>query len=559
MGINSDGEKKSDDAQGKLPSLLKKRSNSIGSTINLSQAEINRVIGIDNGNNSKQINTHFFTTERKNDSKQTNTVENGQQNKQDKGSFGTSDINLSEDFLFQPRNSVTRTPPNVTLSEDNSNEESIYYQNMNSQKRPRSESSPTFSDKSKVKKNNQQYDVPTETESHCQTHNTHDYTVQSTEEILNELLESLQIIHTHYEIDNQNDTRHILSALFTVHRHVTTFAFRIGQTEKANLQLKNEIKDITTNKRAETLTQNSQLDIPGTSKLPINGKSSFSEIVKSVAASNDPGNISGASTWKTPPTRKPKHETVIKIKGQTDSRAVIQEIKSNFKINNAGENFKSVKQTQSGSVIIECRDASQQQKLNENLAKSIKNVEMKNITSTDPMVMITGILKGFTPQDFIKEFIYENPSIIETFGDDVEDCFKFITKRDCRNNTKENWIYQTPPEIFKWLIRNNFLTLDMCPVYVKEYTNVALCFKCCLFGHVAKHCTTSECCHKCGGAHNPTRCTTTIYDCPNCKRSNLTPRNHTARDPTCPVYIQRIHRLKQSTNYANSETFLPVT
>ena len=492
-------------------------------------------------------------------------MKNGQQNKDSKESFSTDDVNLSQDFVFQPRNSVVRTPPNATLLEDNLkpnevfSEESMYFQNLNTQKRPRSGSSPACLDKSKVKKKNHQNDVSTE--SHCQTHNADNCTVQSTEEILNELLDSLQIIQTHYEAVNQNDTKLIQSALFTVHRHVTTFAFRIGQTERANLELKNKIKDITTYNMAESLTQSSQSNIPGPSKVkvPINDKTSFSEIVKSVPASNDPGNMSVASTWKTPPTRKPKHETVIKIKGQTDSRAVIQEIKSNFKINNAGDNFKRVKPTQSGSVIIECHNASQQQKLNESLTKSVKNVEIKNITNTDPMVMITGILKGFTPHDFIKEFVYENHDLIDTFGDNVEDCFKFITKRDCRNNTKENWIYQIPPEIFKWLIRNNCLTFDMCPVYVNEYTNVALCFKCCLFGHVAKHCTSSECCHKCGGAHNFTNCTTTVYDCPNCKRSNLTPRNHTARDTTCPVHVQRIQRLKQSTNYANKETFLSVT
>ena len=167
------------------------------------------------------------------------------------------------------------------------------------------------------------------------------------------------------------------------------------------------------------------------------------------------------------------------------------------------------------------------------------------------MIMITGILKGLSDKEFIKEFIAENLEVMDTFGLKAADLFKFVTKRECRNKSKENWIFQTSPQLFRWLIKNNNLTFDLSPVHVQEYTNVTLCFKCCLFGHVSKYCTGKECCYKCGEAHIVTECTATVNNCPNCTKLKLNDRNHTACDPNCPVFNQRIRRQQQLTNYSN--------
>ena len=108
------------------------------------------------------------------------------------------------------------------------------------------------------------------------------------------------------------------------------------------------------------------------------------------------------------------------------------------------------------------------------------------------MLMINGIEKGYMPEDFIEEFIKDNPVIKHAFGKDVSTKLKFVTKRMCRNKNKENWIFQTNPELFKWLIKNENLTFDLTRAYIQEYTNLAMCFKCCYFGHVAKYCQGTQ-------------------------------------------------------------------
>ena len=91
-------------------------------------------------------------------------------------------------------------------------------------------------------------------------------------------------------------------------------AFRIGQVEMENLNLRSIQQQI----------RNMQLTQPPQDHTA--SKLSYSAITQSTSrtpASHmaNPGN----SEWKTPPQQK-RHETIVKIKDQTDSKIVLQEI-----------------------------------------------------------------------------------------------------------------------------------------------------------------------------------------------------------------------------------------
>lgn len=510
--------------------------------IDLSHADINKIIGIDN-KKPKQPEPYL------DDSKQERTADN-----KSKESFNTPDANLANELIFKPRISFFRTPPknmetyNEQQDKSNNDENEALedeYCNNSSQKRIRSSSSPaTMENRSKIKKPNSESGF----RNNEQVITNEQYALNNTEIALGEILDALQRIHENLELMPQNEAKKTSSDLFTVHKHVTNLAFKIGQTEKTNLELKNKIRELST---VKNVMLNSDIHTPP----PLSKTPYYCDVVRNVPAGNNPTLNSNVTEWKSPPPQNPKHETIVRIKENSDSRKVMQEIKDNLRASNVDGHFKRIKPLPSGSVIIECHDASQQKKLKETLEKANKNASVKNIFNLDPMIKITGVLKGHTPESFINEFVVDNPDILDTFGENVMNQFKYVTKRDCRNNSKENWIFQTPPALFKWLIRNNNLVLDLCPAFVQEYTNVSMCFKCCLFGHVAKHCTAKDCCHKCGSAHNSTQCTADVLDCPNCKRSNLSQRNHSARNSSCPVYMQRIARLQQQTNYSTPGNF----
>lgn len=200
-----------------------------------------------------------------------------------------------------------------------------------------------------------------------------------------------------------------------------------------------------------------------------------------------------------------------------------------------------------------CHNEDQQQRLQDALRKQ-GNFDTKELHNTNPMLMITGINLGYEADHFIHEFIEDNPTIKDIFGHDVEKKIKFVAKKSCKNIIKENWILQTEPDIFKWLIRNENLTFDLTKAYIQEYINLSMCFKCCNFGHVLKYCKADLCCFKCGAKHEPNQCPENApLDCPNCKRLNLDDRMHTARDLKCPAYLQKIQRQREYVNFTTSE------
>lgn len=256
-----------------------------------------------------------------------------------------------------------------------------------------------------------------------------------TEIILDQILNNLECIQQEAKKIVHSEIKHkIYSAIFKVQQNVTTLAFRVGNTGKENMELAHKLKNLTDkNKHANIPNRH---PIPEASTIaPANTQPSFSEILKS----------SAAAYWKTPPQRSKKIETIIKIKDQKNPREVINEIKKTIKESTTDGKFKNVKQLPSGSVIIECENETQQVMLKNILGN--KNMEVRNIANTDPMIMITGILKGIPVEHFITEFVEENYQLKEAFGSDIVKHFKYITKKECRNNSKENWIYQTTPEI----------------------------------------------------------------------------------------------------------------
>ncbi|KAK9674830.1 hypothetical protein QE152_g40824 [Popillia japonica] len=73
--------------------------------------------------------------------------------------------------------------------------------------------------------------------------------------------------------------------------------------------------------------------------------------------------------------------------------------------------------------------------------------------------------------------------------------------------------------------------------------------------HVAKHCNNEVCCHKCGENHDSRECPESQnLNCPNCKKLRLPERKHSARDPKCPAYLQKLNKQKQYINYTYNTT-----
>lgn len=201
-----------------------------------------------------------------------------------------------------------------------------------------------------------------------------------------------------------------------------------------------------------------------------------------------------------------------------------------------------------------CNEA-QQKKLKSTLQDK-PNIKIKETQNLNPMFTISGILKGYSDAEFIDELLRLNSEIeIDLPTRNIHREIKVVAKKSCRNITKENWILEAPPEIAKWFLKKQTIYFDLMKVYVQEHFNIAMCFNCAGFGHVAKYCTDKLCCHKCGASdHEGKNCNEPKLKCPNCIKMRYKEEDsqHSARDVNCPVYQKRFKNYKSQINYSDS-------
>lgn len=133
----------------------------------------------------------------------------------------------------------------------------------------------------------------------------------------------------------------------------------------------------------------------------------------------------------------------------------------------------------------------------------IKTSDLKN-----PMFVITGIYKGYSNDEFISELLRLNSDIENDLNiSNIDKQIKIVAKKNCRNATKENWILQAPPDITIWFLKRETVCFDLMRVYVQEHVNLAFCWNCCGFEHVAKHCKDKVYCYQCAEEHSGKDCT----------------------------------------------------
>lgn len=529
MNCDSDGTKTKTQKGGII------RHFSLGS---MPREEINKIIGINMDEKREEITTYIDKHKSKkrinkpqqehenNDESEiaisTRTIQGGTNDSDN--AFWENNENGNED-VFKPRLSIRRTPPKGDI------EQNVVGQICN--KRQRSETSPEAHATKK-----RQYDINQNDGENQIT----GFSEERIMQIFNHLDKFMDVANRPISSLTSDDQTGIKEAHNKLHKLLTLVVFNYGALEKENIKLKKQLEmqefvveldnGMKTNKIHNQVEMNyAGAVITDNNKDPKN-KGYLPEQTKQ---------------WTTPPTIK-RHETVIRIENVHDPKQAFKQLKSEINDQDVGKGFKSIRQTKNGAIIIESFNKDQQEKLKVAIQEK-QNIKFKESQDTNPMFIITGINKGFSDAELLKEIESLNHEIVEELGYSVSDKIRIIAKKPCRNIEKENWILQAPPAIAKWFLKKGTIFIDLVRVYVQEHYNLALCFKCCGYGHVAKYCREKECCHKCGEEHAGKDCKETEMKCSNCVKFKLGAANHSARDKKCPLYQRMLDRLKHSTNY----------
>lgn len=104
-----------------------------------------------------------------------------------------------------------------------------------------------------------------------------------------------------------------------------------------------------------------------------------------------------------------------------------------------------------------------------------------------------------------------------------------------------------------WLRKKGKVFIEWEACRIKDYVDVARCFKCQRYGHVAKFCTNkTETCSFCAGEHDFKTCKKERKEnakCVNCTREGKTDVKHPSSWRGCPAYEKAVKRHNEQIDY----------
>lgn len=139
----------------------------------------------------------------------------------------------------------------------------------------------------------------------------------------------------------------------------------------------------------------------------------------------------------------------------------------------------------------------------------------------------------------------------DKFGAEEINKIKIITKKSTRSETRENWVIEMGPDIFRYVIKRGYLIVDLIQVSVDEHIDVSLCplFPLLQVG-ACRQILQAAACSKCAGVNEGKECDERKgLNCVNCEKAGLKERMQRAYDRKCPVYMRARETEKERTRY----------
>lgn len=256
--------------------------------------------------------------------------------------------------------------------------------------------------------------------------------------------------------------------------------------------------------------------------------------------------------WSTPPPIN-RNKVELKLVDTEGTRNKLNKVKEILRTGEKVGPVRNILELPNKNMLVLCEDINQKTKICDKL-KGRKDVELREDRNIQPTFKITGVDAGSTPNEVRDELLKWNPDVFGQ-GDELDtDAIKVVTKRTCMDPRRENWIVEAKPETFKLIMRKGRLEIDASLHRVEEHVSPALCFRCCIYGHVQKYCKAeTPICYKCAGDHDGKDCRSERKECANCKKGDIEPRDHTARSWVCPIMRRKMEVERRLVDYGGGQ------
>lgn len=173
-----------------------------------------------------------------------------------------------------------------------------------------------------------------------------------------------------------------------------------------------------------------------------------------------------------------------------------------------------------------------------------------------PVIMIYDVSADLGVEEIRQELFSKNFQESDISQDDFNSEFELRHKyKDVKSAGKKSHIVvECSVRVRNWLRERERVFIEWQSCRVKDYVDVARCYKCQRYGHVAKHCNSEKPrCSYCAGEHDfkdcPDRSKKDKVCCVNCKRDGRVEVKHEVGWRRCPAYEKAVKRQNEKIDY----------
>lgn len=256
----------------------------------------------------------------------------------------------------------------------------------------------------------------------------------------------------------------------------------------------------------------------------------------------------------TKPVIDPPKQVMIRHASK-ESEEVIGLLKQLVKPSEIGLKVRRLVRVKNG-VIVEAETDEGAERLRGQDALREAGLKAERPEKKRPVIKIFDVSADLTEDEIRNEIFLRNMRGSEIERDDFLSEFK-IRHRYKDTNTggsKVHLVVECSGRIRNWLRARERVYIEWQGCRVKDYVDVARCYKCQRFGHIAKFCQSEKpSCSYCAGEHEFKDCNDKKNKekecCANCKRERRDNSNHHVGWKKCPAYEKAMRMKNQKTDY----------
>lgn len=260
---------------------------------------------------------------------------------------------------------------------------------------------------------------------------------------------------------------------------------------------------------------------------------------------------------------KPRETSVVLVYPETDegenAKLTSEDTRRKLaEIINPKEQFiqvKNIRKVRRGGIAVETANREGARKILENVAVRESGLRPREPSRTRPKILVYDLpdSKKEEEDDVIEGIREQNPDLEEPntpFKNDI----KVIRKIKSNRQGRAHWVLECSPRLRSLLLERERIYYEWESNRIKEYDDVTRCYKCQMYGHVAKFCKEKDpACGHCAGPHETRECPKKDEQavCTVCKKFNKEYRSHGVTAKECPAYQRAVAMRQRSTDYGH--------